>query len=332
MIPKGHLVAWGQFKLQIGNTVMPSPASEYPELAMMENDKSIEISGAEFKITFDREKGNLSQYHYKGIDLLKHSLQSNFWRAPNDNDLGNAMQKRAGIWRNAGTELETTEFKSFIKNNVAHIQVLFSHDTTETDLETNYFVSGNGAIKVTHKIIKTTSDNPEIPRFGLKMSLTGDFTELSWFGRGPHESYWDKKTSAAIGLYNGSVWDQTFQYVRPQETGNKTDVRWMAVSNGKIGLMAKGDPTFDGSVHQYPYNDLDHVRYGQKHGKLDIQPKDQVDWLIDYKQMGVGGDNSWGARPHDQYTLNPKPYSFSFMLIPFESTDDLTKLSKLEVR
>jgi len=199
-------------------------------------------------------------------------------------------------------------------------------------LQTNYFVYGNGTVKVTHEIIKTKSDNPEIPRFGLKMSLTGDFTELSWFGRGPHESYWDKKTSAAIGLYNGSVWDQTFQYVRPQETGNKTDVRWMAVSNGKIGLMAKGDPTFDGSVHQYPYNDLDHVPHGQKHGKLDIQPKDQVDWLIDYKQMGVGGDNSWGARPHDQYTLNPKPYSFSFMLIPFESTYDLTKLSKLEVR
>jgi len=332
MIPKDHLVAWGQFKLQIESTVMPSPASEYPELAMMENDKLIEISGAEFKIIFDREKGNLSQYHYKGVDLLKHSLQSNFWRAPNDNDLGNAMQKRTGIWRNANAELETTEFKSLINNNVAQIQVLSSHDTTGTDLETNYFVYGNGTVKVTHKIIKTTSDNPEIPRFGLKMSLTGDFTELSWFGRGPHESYWDKKTSAAIGLYNGSVWDQTFQYVRPQETGNKTDVRWMAVSNGKIGLMAKGDPTFDGSVHQYPYNDLDHVRHGQKHGKLDVQPKDQVDWLIDYKQMGVGGDNSWGARPHDKYTLHPKSYSFSFMLIPFESMDDLTKLSKLKVR
>ena len=109
MIPKAQLVAWGQFKLQIGNTVMPSTASEYPELAMTENDKSIEISGAEFKITFDREKGNLSQYHYNGIDLLKHGLQSNFWRAPNDNDLGNAMQKRTGIWRNASTELETIE-------------------------------------------------------------------------------------------------------------------------------------------------------------------------------------------------------------------------------
>jgi len=155
--------------------------------------------------------------------------------------------------------------------------------------------------------------------------------KLDWFGRGPHESYWDRKTSAPIHRYEGSVWDQTYTYVRPQETGNKTDVRWMALSNGKIGLMAIGAPTFDGSVHQYPYEDLDHVRHGQKHGKLDIKPKDQVDWLIDYKQMGVGGDNSWGARPHKQYTLDPRPYHYSFILVPFDAKDDLTRLSKLMI-
>jgi beta-galactosidase len=162
------------------------------------------------------------------------------------------------------------------------------------------------------------------------MSLPGDFSQVEWFGRGPHESYWDRKTSAAVGHYSGSVWDQTFPYVRPQETGNKTDVRWMALSNGTIGLMAVGRPTFDGSVHQYPYRDLDHVKHGQKHGKLDIQPKDQVDWLIDYKQLGVGGDNSWGARPHDQYTLFPKPYSYSFKLIPFKTEKDLSSLFRTQ--
>jgi len=331
LIPKGHLVAWEQFKLPIENPAPSIYSGDLPKLEMTENDHLIEVNGAGFKITFDREKGNLSQYNYRSVDLLKHGMEPHFWRAPNDNDLGNAMQKRTAIWRNTGEEMKVIELKSSVENNVANIQIFSIHDLTGTNLETNYFVYGNGVVKVGHQIRNTKSDNPEIPRFGLKMTLTGDFTELNWFGRGPHESYWDRKTSAAFGLYKGNVWSQTFQYVRPQETGNKTDVRWMAVSNGKIGLMAKGLPKFDGSVHQYPYKDLDHVRYGQKHGKLDIQPKDQVDWLIDYKQMGVGGDNSWGARPHKQYTLTPKVYNYSFLLIPFEERTDLTQLSNLSL-
>ena len=330
-IPKGHLVAWEQFKLPIENPAQPTQSTDLPGLEITDTDHLIEVSGEDFKITFDRRKGNLSQYNYKGIDLLEHGLESHFWRAPNDNDLGNAMQGRTAVWRNAGKELKITGIESSMDNNIGRIQVLSEHDTTDTQLETNYFVYGNGAVKVNHQIKNTRSDNPEIPRFGQKMSLTGDFTELDWFGRGPHESYWDRKTSAPIHRYEGSVWDQTYTYVRPQETGNKTDVRWMALSNGKIGLMAIGAPTFDGSVHQYPYEDLDHVRHGQKHGKLDIKPKDQVDWLIDYKQMGVGGDNSWGARPHKQYTLDPRPYHYSFILVPFDAKDDLTHLSKLVI-
>ena len=104
----------------------------------------------------------------------------------------------------------------------------------------------------------------------------------------------------------------------------------MALSNGSNGLMAKGLPKFDGSVHQYPYSDLDHIPSSQRHGKLDLKKKNQIDWLIDYKQMGVGGDNSWGARPHDIYTIYPGEYEYSFMLIPFETGDDLSQISKLK--
>ena len=203
-----------------------------------------------------------------------------------------------------------------------------SYPSINFNLVSVYKVYGNGIIKIDNKYSMADTSLPEIPRIGIKMSLSGDFDEVTWFGRGPHESYIDRKTSAAVGLYHGLVWDQTYQYVRPQETGNKTDVRWMAVSNGKIGLMVKGLPTFDGSVHHYPYEDLDYIPKGQKHGKLNIQQKDQVDWLIDLKQMGVGGDNSWGARPHDKYTLSPGNYDYSFMLVPFEVGIDLTRLSK----
>ena len=127
------------------------------------------------------------------------------------------------------------------------------------------------------------------------------------------------------------MWEQSFQYVRPQETGNKTDIYWMALYNSNNGIMAVGLPKFDGSVHQYPYEDLDYYPNSQKHGKIDLVPKDHVDWLIDYKQMGVGGDNSWGAKPMKKYTLYPGVYEHSFMLLPFKTGKNLNNLSKKRI-
>ena len=330
LVPKGHLIAWDQFELPSNDINISVIHSEKNKLSYKEHKDDIEIYGNDFKITFSKQNGQLSKYLYKGNEFLKSGLEPYFWRAPTDNDLGNSMQKRTSIWRNAGRELKIKEVTHSIENNVVTIQVLSGHGSTKTELKTNYSIFGNGSMKVNHDLLSTHPQNPEIPRFGMRMSLTGNFTYLNWYGRGPHESYWDRKSSAAIGYYSGNVWEQTFPYVRPQETGNKTDVRWMAVSNGDIGIMIKGSPVFDGSIHQYPYEDLDHVPHGQKHGKLDLRPKDQIDWLIDYKQMGVGGDNSWGATPHSQYILNPSPISFSFTLIPFEDKDDLNELYSTE--
>jgi len=331
IIPKDHLIAWEQFELPnsgVNTTVEPFKLSE---IAYEEDKDFIDIIGTDFLIKFSKENGQLYQYSYKGNDFLKSGLEPYFWRAPTDNDLGNGMQNRTAIWRNAGKEFILKELTHSIKNNVISIQVSSSHKSTKTELKTDYLVFGNGSIKVTHDLLSTNPSNPEIPRFGMKMSLTGDFINLNWYGRGPHESYWDRKTSTAIGRYSGKVWDQTHPYIRPQETGNKTDVRWMAASNGSIGVMIKGLPTFDGSIHQYPYEDLDHVPHSQKHGKLDLYPKDKIDWLIDYKQMGVGGDNSWGATPRPQYILTPSPMSFSFIFIPFEDKDDLNELYRMEI-
>jgi len=329
LIPKDHLVSWEQFELPIHREAIVEIPSEISPVNLFENDLGVEIYGQRFKIIFYREFGQISQYAIDGVDLLTSPAETNFWRAPNDNDLGNGMPARTQIWKNAGTRMRTKAINSTLKNNVAEI-ILVSEDTlSSTTLTSKYFVYGNGAVQVSQKIDVTDSTISEIPRFGMKFSMLGNYDKVSWFGRGPHESYWDRKTSAAVGYYSGSVWEQTYAYVRPQETGNKTDIRWMALTNGRVGLMAKGLPTFDGSVHQYPYEDLYYMPKGQRHGKIDLIPKDHIDWLIDYKQMGVGGDNSWGARPHNKYTLYPGTYEYSFMLIPFESGVDLNKLSKL---
>jgi beta-galactosidase len=329
LISKGHIVAWEQFQLPISRELTTTPLTDMP-IIIMNTDAGIEVHGEAFSVIFNSATGQIKQYIYNGIEIFINPVEANFWRGPNDNDLGNGMPKRTRLWKNVSDSLKTEVIRSEVKNGLAHIEVKSSY--LSINFISVYKVYGNGIINIENKYTIADTSLPEIPRIGIKMSLSGDFDELAWFGRGPHESYSDRKTSAAVGLYHGSVWEQTFQYVRPQETGNKTDVRWMALSNEKIGLMVKGSPTFDGSVHQYPYEDLDYVPKGQKHGKLDIQQKDQVDWLIDLKQMGVGGDNSWGARPHDKYTLPPGNYDYSFMLVPFKVGTDLTKLSKLTMK
>ena len=331
LISKGHIVAWEQFQLPISRELTTTPLTDIP-IIILHTDTGIEVHGEAFEVFFNRATGQIKQYIYNGIEIFINPIEANFWRAPNDNDLGNGMPKRTGLWKNVSDSLKTEVISGEVINGFARVVVKSSYPSINLNLISVYQVYGNGIINIDNKYSMADTSLPEIPRIGIKMSLPGDFDEVTWFGRGPHESYIDRKTSAAVGLYHGSVWDQTFQYVRPQETGNKTDVRWMALSNRKIGLMAKGSPLFDGSVHHYPYEDLDYVPRGQKHGKLNLQQKNQVDWLIDLKQMGVGGDNSWGARPHDQYTLPPGNYDYSFMLVPFEVGTDLTKLSKLTMK
>ena len=333
LVTKDHLVAWEQFRLPIRRPQVPMNSVNLPHLQLQEDDDLIKVKGINFEVVFKKDKGNLIQYTYKGMDMLISGLEPHFWRAPNDNDLGNGMPKRTSIWRHAEDELSLQALNKSLNDNVARIGVISGHDTTGIILETEYYIYGNGFISVDHELTPTKINVPEMPRFGMKLTLPATYDHVEWFGRGPHESYWDRKTSAAIGHYTGTVWEQTFPYVRPQETGNKTDVRWMVLKGDSLGLMVVGRPIFDGSVHQYPYNDLDYIPKNHGHGKLDLQPKDQIDWLIDLHQMGVGGDNSWGARPHDQYTLSMdnKKYELHFGIIPFEKGTDLMKLSKIVI-
>ena len=162
--------------------------------------------------------------------------------------------------------------------------------------------------------------------------MPADFRFMEWYGKGPHETYWDRKASGEIGFWKGAVWDQVHIYSRPQETGNKTEVRWMSLQNEKgMGwkAVALSSPL---SMSAWPFSveDLGFVAgekgaesasglvpVTSKHG-ADLYPRDFITWNIDYKQMGVGGDNSWGRLVHEEYTLPPGPYQYSFLLVPIE--------------
>ena len=139
------------------------------------------------------------------------------------------MPKRTDIWKEAGNRMSPIDLNVSKIENLVMVYSMHIDSLTGTTLKTDYSIDGEGAIKI-NRVVEIKNNNlPEIPRIGIKLSLDGSFDQVKWFGRGPHESYWDRKQSASIGIYEGSVWEQSFQYVRPQETGNKTDIYWMAL-------------------------------------------------------------------------------------------------------
>ena len=333
LLNKKHVVAWEQFSLPIDRPSIQNDISGFPKIRLTESDTTVDVIGDDFQIIFNKKTGFLKDYIFRNRHLIRSELIPHFWRAPTDNDRGNMMHIRTATWKNIGNELTIKFFQRSLSNNVVKIKMIANHEPTESIITINYNIFGNGLIKIEQELDTENETLPELPRFGMKMTLPKDFNRVSWYGRGPHETYWDRKTSAPVKVYSGTVWEQTYPYVRPQETGNKTDVRWMGLDNGTIGMLAIGQPLFDGSVHQYPYLDLENVPGDKRHGKLDIKPKDQVDWLIDYRQTGIGGDNSWGARTHQKYTLEGKSsnYKYHFYLIPFTKEDDIMTLSKINV-
>ena len=145
------------------------------------------------------------------------------------------MQNRAKTWKTISDRLILQSFTANMSDNRVQLNKVSTDQITGLILETSYNIYGNGLLSIQQKINSINESNSELPRFGVKMTLPKDFTNLEWFGRGPHESYWDRKTSAPIGHYYGDVWSQTFPYIRPQETGNKTDIRWLSLENDSVG-------------------------------------------------------------------------------------------------
>jgi beta-galactosidase len=184
------------------------------------------------------------------------------------------------------------------------------------DYSNIYTVYGSGDVIVESSLKPSTAKLPNLPRFGMQTAIPGEFDTMTWYGRGPHETYWDRKTGGAVGIYSGTVEEQIHNYVRPQENSNKTDVRWAALTNNdNVGLVAVGMPLLSVSAWPYTMWDLENARHIHEPRR-----RESITVNLDYKQMGVGGDNSWGARTHPEYTLPAGPYSYSFCLRPYTSS------------
>ncbi len=197
-------------------------------------------------------------------------------------------------------------------------------------LKISYTLAVSGELGIDYHFIPGHDSLPNIPRLGMFLTLPDRFTETSWYGRGPHETYWDRKFSGKIGIYSGAIKDQFHRYPRPQETGNHTDLRWMQISSGSLHLRAHtGDnQLLNGSVWPFSTSELDYVEgkdggqsasglvpLSARHG-ADIRTGPTVQWNLDHLLMGVGGDNSWGRMVHREYTIPVKEYRYSFRIVP----------------
>ena len=206
---------------------------------------------------------------------------------------------------------------------VVRIEVDMTLPSVRSKYRTVYTVFGSADILVENSFLPGPDELPEFPRFGIKLIIPERFEQMVWFGRGPHESYWDRKTSAAVGGYQGSVMDQYHPYIRPQENGNKTDVRWLALTDGEgTGLLAVGMPLLNVGASHHDIGDFEYAPEKDQRHPSDIIRRPWIAVNLDFKQMGVGGDNSWGARPHAEYQLPAGPYSYKFRLRPFVKGDD----------
>ena len=361
LVAAGTELAAEQFELPV---FVPAPkvnVAEMPPLTTNESGDVVTVTGEGFSVSFSTKEGVITSFKKGDVEFIQSGLVPNFWRAPIDNDFGNNLHKRSRVWREAGKTRQVNAVT--INKNGEGVQeggrnrnittaggkneaeVIFDFDLVNEAGEkiakyrTQYTVYGSGDVVVSNHFQMTEEKLPEIVRMGMNLIMPRKFDQMTWLGRGPQESYVDRKTSAFVGLYSGSVAEQYWEYLRPQENGNKTDVRWMTITDGSgNGLFFEGMPLLEVSAHhnlQEDFESMERTDGRQIEGvpvvnrhTTDVKPRDLTSVNIDFMQMGVGGDNSWGAWTHDQYRLTEKEYSYSFRIKGLTSGDDPLKIAK----
>jgi beta-galactosidase len=317
--PAGYVVAWEQFRLPLEAPVEPVDVATLPPLTLDESADSIVVAGSEFRVRFDRRPGTIGSLVFRGTELIAAGPTPNFWRAPTDNDYGNGMPRRQRVWRHAAAKRYVIAVTAEqVTPQVVQIDVLAAIPAGRARHHATYTVYGSGDIVVTNRLVPRTMALPDLPRLGTVLILPDGFEHMAWYGRGPHETYWDRKTGAPVGVYRGTVMEQYHPYIRPQENGNKTEVRWVAVMNAEgVGVLAVGMPLLNVSAQHFLNEDFDEGPRKRQRHTFDVERRPLTTLNLDYQQMGVAGDNSWGARPHEQYTLPVREYTYRFRLRPF---------------
>lgn len=308
--------------------VTPVPLAKIPALTYEDASGHVTVKGKDFSVTVDRSSGTITSYKAHGTRLITAGPVPNFWRAPTDNDHGNGQHTRNQTWRDAGANRKVTDVSvRALRDRAVEIKVSGTlPTTTESAYTTTYTVFGNGEIKVDNTLHPGAGSLPYIPEVGTILFLPRRLDRLHYYGRGPEENHWDRNNGTDVGLWSGTVAEQWTPYIRPQENGNKTDVRWAALTGRDgVGLLVSGEPLLEVNASHFTPEDLSG---GARHD-YQLTPRDAVVLRVNHRQMGVGGDNSWGAHTHDEYKLFAnRDYSYTYRLRPLTDVARATAASR----
>ena len=325
LLPAGHTVAKQQLVLnpyKAPSMELKNQAKsnwEVVEPTLKENDKRyLIVDGENFRIEFDKLNGYLSKYQVNGLDMMKEGsyLKPNFWRAPTDNDFGAYLQRRYAVWKNPTIKLVSLQQR--IANQQAIIEVAYELPEVSAKLNLTYVINNEGAMKVTQKM--TADKNAKVAnmfRFGMQMQMPRNFDQVEYYGRGPVENYIDRKANADLGIYRQSVAEQFYSYIRPQETGTKSDLRWWKTLNAAgRGIQVVAAEPFSASALHYTIESLDEGTHKQQGHSPEVEESDLTNFCFDLIQAGLGCEDSWGRIARPEYQVPYGDYEFTFILKP----------------
>lgn len=333
LIPEHYLLAYEQFQL---TDFKPSVFKENIDgLKLTKKEDIITVTGDGFKIGFNSKDGTLSSIDYGQGNLLQKGPAVNFWRAPNDNDYGYNMPKLLKPWKDATDtqnllrlQVNSNEGKKIIDavkltanpfkiRNDFKLNATYGLPSVNGEVQISYTINTKGEILVSTQLTGIKGDLPILPRFGNNLIIDNNYDQVAWYGRGKHENYQDRNTSALVGVYDAKVSDLYYEYIRPQENGNRTDIRTLSFENkdGK-GIKITAPDLFSFSAHHQLNSDFDEGMEKRQQHTFDIPTRDLININIDYSQMGVGGDNSWGNLPLEAYQIKPENLSFDYVISP----------------
>ena len=317
LIPKDYSVAYDQFFLG-GTRASLNEKLDKKSIKITQNKKRLDLIGEGFKVSFNKENGRLIEINYGNENILLEGIKPNFWRAPIDNDYGFSMPFKLKVWKQASKkqDFENIRVKNF-KSQGVEIKTKYYMPNVKGFVEVIYNVNTNGKINVKTSLSEISNKLPILPLFGTNFIINESYDNAKWYGRGPHENYQDRKTSSLVGLYNYKVSQMYFPYIRPQENGNRTDTRWLSLSNSEgNGIIIEASNVFEFSSHHQYNDDFDGGNRKTQTHTYDINKRPLVNLNINYRQMGVGGDDSWGKQPHEEYKIKPENLSFNYSISP----------------
>jgi beta-galactosidase len=302
------------------------------------------VEGPNFAVSFDKRSGLISRYEANGVSLLADGarLKPNFWRAPTDNDYGANLQRKYAAWSNP--TLKLTSFKSNSDEGAVVVQTEFEIASVAARLALTYTITGDGAVRVNEKMTvdpaqqrrvdrvrfqrisprdapiaegERSTEASDLFRFGMQLPMPESMEQIKYYGRGPVETYCDRKDSEHLGIYESTVTREFYPYIRPQENGNHVDLRWWRLTDASgRGLMVVADEPFSASALHYTIESLDEGFEKRNLHSPDVDASPLTNLCIDRKQMGLGCVNSWGALPREEYFVKYADHDFTFTLIP----------------